>query len=404
MTGRFRTRLARASGVLVSVVAVGVLAACGSDDSDGGGAAGDGGEAAPLLIGVDVSLTGGLASIGKDERDGMLLAAEEINAKGGVEGRKIELEVLDDASDPKTAISNTTRLLARDVVAITGYPAGVTQIPTSAPLVRSNVLTVALAGASEGQATGPAYFNLGIQLKDSAAALTCYAEKAVSAQRVGMISTNDAGTQAIFTGLAELLGNRVVANEVVPLGATDVTVAMTKIKDANPDLLIDGANGPTGVLVVKTAKSLKMTQPILGYNGMATEAIAQLGGADLNGVVVQNLLSASDPLDFQKAFLEAWDKKYDAPPSSFSGLGYDSIYVIAEAVKAMPDATKEDGVKLAEALESTDIRGVVGAYNFDVFDPDDFGPHAGLSPDDVVWTVAKDGTYVQAEDQPDCSS
>ncbi len=359
----------------------------------------------PIKIGVVASLTGGFAGIGTTEKNGAVLAARQINAKGGVRGRKIELTILDDATNPTQGISATTRLLAENPTAIVGYAAGVTSIPSSAQLVRSKILALTWAGANPGQTTGKTLFAVGPLLTEYARALQCYATKAVKAKRVAMVNTTDAGTQLIFEELKRTLpraGIQIVASETVSLGATDVTVVASKLRDANADLIIDGAAGTTGALIARTLRAQGVKTPILAYVGMAQAAVAQFGGSSINGIVAQGFLSAPDPKPTQAVFVRTWQRNYPTQPDHNSAIGYDSIYLVAEAIKRVPNATGKDGVKLARALENLIYQGVAARYQYKEFKPGNLAVHSGIQARDVLWLVARDGAYFRHSQQPTC--
>lgn len=406
----------RAAAALAAVVVAGVLAACGSSgssssnsgsaSSSGSGSSSSGGSKAPIKIGVDVSLTGPFGPLGTATKNGIELAANQINAAGGVGGRKIQLTVLDDATNPATSIGNTNRLISGGSDAIIGYNGGQTQVPTAGLLVRHHVLTVALSGDNPGQPTGPAYFFAAPTFTTHLGAFACYVTKSAHAKDVSILHTNDAGTTAVATLLTPALkaDGVTASSEVVPLGATDVTVAASTIRDAKPALIFDNAVGATGGLAVKTLRSLGVKTPIFGWLAWEQAPILKLYSSALNGVAMEGFLSPTNPLPYQKAFLAAWDKAYpSAPADAYAGWGYDSLEATAAAFKAVPGATQSDGLALGKAMEKINYRGVVGNWKLGPYNAKDPDTHTGMHLADVVWYTIENGNLVPLKNQPNCA-
>ena len=360
---------------------------------------------APIKIGVDVSLTGGFAALGLATKNGIVMRARQINAKGGVNGRKIQLTILDDGTNPANAISNANRLIDGGADAIIGFNGGLTQVPASGPAIRANVLTVALSGANAGQTGGPAYFWASPTLATHVAAIGCYITKVSKPKKVGILATNDAGAQGMKNGLSDLLDKASisVASETVPLGASDVTVAVSKIRDSNPSLVFNTGVGATGGLIAKTVRDIGMKGPIMGWLSWQQAPVLKLYQSALNGVVMEGFISQKDPLPHQVTFVNTWVKNYPAVPvDSYGAWGYDSVTAIGEAFRAVPNATQKDGVKLGQALEKATFHGVVGSWKLGAYDANNPEVHTGMHSADVVWLYVQNGDLRKLKVQPNC--
>ena len=410
----------KTSAIAVAALFAAGVAACSSSGSSSSAASGapsssvgspsssgtPASSAGPIKLGIDVSLTGGFAALGASTKNGIELATNAINAAGGVDGRQIQLTVLDDGSDAGTAVTNANKFIADGVDAVIGYNAAQTGAPAAAPLVRKNILNVALSGYLPGQPFGPTSFFAPPTFATHISALACYATKGAHAKNVAIIATNDAGGAAAATGLAAALkaDNVSTTTQSVALGATDVTVAASKIRDAKPDLIFDDSVGPTGGLAAKTIRGLDATTPMYGWLAWEQAPVLNLYKSALNGVVMEGFISADDPTSYQKDFVTAWNKTYPSTPAdAYGAWGYDSVEAVAQAFKAVPNATQSDGLTLSKALEAINYRGVVGDWKLGAFDAKNAETHTGMHLADVVWYTIQNGELKQLSNAPSCA-
>jgi branched-chain amino acid transport system substrate-binding protein len=361
----------------------------------------------PFKIGVVISLTGPYASFGTSGRNGVVLAARQINAKGGIGakngrgGRKIALTILDDNTNPNNAINHVNRLIADGADAIVGLNGGLTQVPASTALIRRNVLTLAASGFNVGQQHGAAYFFMPPSVPTHAKALQCYVTKR-NAARVGIIADSAAGSQSLKGELEKLLGNRLVANETVPSTATDVTVQVSKVRDANPSLILNIATGQSAPLVQRTINNLGIRVPSVGWLAAANTALLKPYGSSLNGWILEGLLAPADPTKAQEVFVRTYQRNYGLPADAFAAWQYDAIKLIAAAAAKVPNAKQADGVKLGRALESMTVPGVVGTYKFGKFNANDPEAHTGIHAKDINWLRVEDADFKRGTFQPKC--
>ena len=361
----------------------------------------------PLKIGVVVSLTGPYASFGTSGRNGVILAARQINARGGIGavkgrgGRKIALTILDDGTNPANAINHVNRLIADGAVAIVGLNGGQTQVPASTALIRSNVFTLAASGFNVGQQSGPAYFFMPPSVATHAKALACYVTKRGST-RVGIIADSAAGSQSVKNELEKLLGDKVVANETVPATASDVTVQVSKVRDARPTLIMNLATGQPAPLVQRTINNLNLRVPSVGWLAAANTALLKPYGSSLNGWVIEGLLAPADPTKAQELFVRTYQRNYGLPADAFAAWQYDAIKLIAAAVAKVPNATQKDGLRLARAIQGVTIPGVVANYQFKGFNANNPELHTGIHAKDINWLRVENGDFKRGTFQPKC--
>lgn len=390
-----------------------VLAAAGISLSIALGACGGGTntqtQASDLLIGVDMALTGPFASIGSAERNGIGLAAQEINEQGGINGRKIRLEVLDDGSSPTNAVSNVTRLISDKAVAILGPNAGPMATATSAITVRSGVLQFTGAGSDiPGYTLGPTLFVIPPHISLWADAMVCYMKNSLHATRAAVLySTDPAGLtgKSSLPSALQKAGIQIVDTESVDVSATDTSVQWTKIRDANPDVVADFVTATAGGLTIKTGRELKVSVPVVGYIAWGQPSVLKVAGPAADGAVIAGVFSGTDPLPSQAAFAKAYQNNYGAAPEMYTGFGYDMMRLAAAAIATVPNAAQKDGPALAKALEGKPIHGGVMTYNFAKFDASNpqNGAHDGVKLANVVFLKAQNGNFVRDPQQPNCA-
>jgi branched-chain amino acid transport system substrate-binding protein len=342
---------------------------------------------APYRVGLITSITGVMASMGTGVRDATLLAAEEINAKGGINGHPVEVIVYNDESDPSKGVIVAKKLISEDkVLAImgpisTGIAIAVadlaekSEVPTF--VQNSSSASVALTGWKPP--TAPAevrkwVFKLGID--PTYFILDTYKMMAADGniKKIAFLGANNAMGQA-FKQTIELTykaaGLEVVAWEQYEPADTDMTAQLTRIKSANPDAIYLGGAEMAGGIAYKQARSLGLTQPIYGAPPLVMFQIVDSLGASLDGLKVPAYLiqfgegcPTTDPqYKAVIALTNGIKAKTGARADTGHGSGYDTMYLFADALtRANPDLADLTKARAAfrDALGST--KGFVGSY------------------------------------------
>lgn len=396
----------RALATLLAILSLAVFAACGGDDEggggdSGGGGGGDGGE--PIQLGANLSLSGPAAAIGEPARNGLQLAVDLINEDGGIDGRQLELQILDDASDPERAASNARRLISDGVVAVFGASTGSNTTALSPVLLQSGVLHMSTTGPDvPGASDGPTLFYMAPSQELNVASAACWVDQTLGAQSVGMLHATDGYGEAGASFLPPMLEERGIelsTTESTDLDATDMSVQWTQIRESNPDAAVLWVSSGGSIVALRNADQLGVEAPIVGGLGMASQAVLDGAGEAAEGAVVGSFISPADPAPYQEEFVAAFEEAYpDAAPDFFSGESYDAVNLVAEVLSENPDATQEDGSELAAALEERTVRGVIAEYEFT---PED---HVGPDLEDYVFIEARGGEWRVAEDQPECEA
>jgi branched-chain amino acid transport system substrate-binding protein len=355
------------------------------------------GAAEPIKIGALLSVTGPASFLGAPEARTLEMLAADLNAKGGIRGRKVELLVKDTGGNPEKAISFAKQLVDEEqVFAIIGPATSGETLAVKAIASEGKTLLVSCA-AAEAIVNPVAPWVFKTAQKDSHALLKIFGElKRRGLVRIGVLSSNTgfgkAGREAIAK-MAPEQGIQIVADEVYDKAATDLTAEVTKVKAANPQALLNWSIETAQAIVIKNARQIGLTVPIFQSHGFANIQYAKAAGAAAEGVVfpasrivVAEALPEKHP---QKAVLVAYKKAYEArygeDASAFGGYAHDAFAVLVRTIEQVGP----DREKVRAALEAT--KGFVGTAGIFTFTPAD---HNGLDVDAFEMVTVKDGKFV----------
>jgi branched-chain amino acid transport system substrate-binding protein len=357
-----------------SALAVGLLAGCtgekAEEGSKGGSKDGD-----TIKIGVNLELSGAVASYGTSELSGIELAVEEINAEGGIDGKEIELVKVDNKSDPAEATSAAIRLTTQDkVVAIIGAAtSGATvaqaQIANDneTPLITPSGTSPTVTVREDGGVNEFVFRTSFIDPFQGTVAAN-FAANDLNVKNAAILSDNSSdyskGLAASFKKDFEAAGGKVISEESYVAKDSDFRSTLTRIKAANPEfILIPGYYEEVG-LIVKQAREMGITAPLMGADGWDSPTLLKLAGAEaLNNTFTTNHYSSEDPDGIIQNFNKKFNDKYSKSPDAFNALGYDTVYLLADAIKR---AGGPDSVKIKEALaETKELELVTGLYSVD---------------------------------------
>ena len=345
------------------------LTGCGSSDD------GSDGEST-IKVGVNMELSGDVASYGQAELNGIKLAIAQANADGGVLAKQIELIEIDNTSSASEATSATTRLVTQDeVVAILG-PATSGAFKASLPVSEEYGVAIISPSATEtgvmiNETTGEA-FSTGFR--------TCFIDSFQGVTMANFAFNNLALTKAVVfgdsssdygQGLAasfiqqfEINGGFIVAHENFTKGDTDFNAVLTKISSLEYDFIfVPGYYNEAGLLI-KQAREMGITAPILGADGFESPDLISLAGLDnIVDIFYSTHYSSVGDDQLVTDFVTAFKAEYDVEPNAFSALAYDAARLLIDAIERAGEA---DTTKIMEALASTDgFVGVAGNISVD---------------------------------------
>jgi branched-chain amino acid transport system substrate-binding protein len=346
--------------VAISLLLVaGMLGAEGQDEATG-----------PIKIGAAFDLSGFQAFGGKPEKLGAELAVEEINANGGLHGRMLQLIVEDDQSKPELSVSKINKLITQDkVVAVVGGTSGDAAVAEGVIAQKNKVpfLTPTGYNRTEAQANNKYSFELVPDYDSCVEILLKYVTEDLGAKKIGFLRlTRLWGVQAseALHELKDKYGVTIVREETLNDTDKDMTPQLTNIMAADPDILFIWAAVPATGIILKNAKQLGIDIPIIGNPIIANKATPAVAGEAADGAIGAATMIWTDPLPRQAAYVENYEKKYDLKPDMWDAAAYDGIYLIAEAIKALPP-DKITPQNIRDELEKIKgFEGVGAIYDF----------------------------------------
>jgi branched-chain amino acid transport system substrate-binding protein len=320
-----------------------------------------------VQVGVIDSLTGPFASYGEPIRDGMLMAANEINNTGGVAGKKLALVLEDDAGDPKNSVNAFTKLATVSKVPIVIGPLSSGTSMATAPLAdRYHVVQLStLAGTIDLTKAGDYVFRIYPSSELGSRYIAQVAIDRFKAKRIAIFYPNNAlgvTSRRFVTEVVTKAGADVVAEETFKDGDRDFRTQLTKIAAAKPDIILCSAYYEEGVLILVQAKQLGLNVPILGEDSWFGP-IAQIAGDALKNLYYADVAFGPDITGnpAMKDFIAAFRKRYNRTPNSYAATGYSAVYVVKHAI----ETGGYDGQKIRDALYKTDIQTAFGRIKYD---------------------------------------
>lgn len=332
----------------------------------------------PYKIGFVNSLSGYMAPMGTPERDAVLLLEEKINSEGGIGGRPLKIIVYDDQSNESQGVIAVKKLIEQDkVLGIIGTSASGIAM-AEAPVVEEAKVPWVTMQSSRAILSPPKkwIFKLPLSEKFYIGGLYQYL-KEQKLQKIGLL-TQGAGfgkeAKKYFEDTAQSNGFTIVANESYGPNDTDITAPLTKIKAANPDVLVVYGAEAAGAIAVRQAKEIGIKAPIVGPESLTMQAIMNVKELrdGLNNFIAAghkpDVWQQLPDSDQQKKVIADFDalikKKYNRGLSMWDGNGYDAFMVMINALKkATPDPTNVEQArqKIRDAIEET--KGFVGVAN-----------------------------------------
>ncbi len=337
----------------------------------------------PIKIGSVLSVTGPAAFLGDPQLKTLNLYIDDINAKGGVLGRKLQLVHYDDGGDANKANAFAKRLIEDDKVDIILGGSSTGSTMSMVPLVeKAQIPFISFAGAVVIVEPVKKWVFKTPQTDRMAAEKVFEDMKKRGLTRVALLSETSGFGQSgkkEAEAMAGKYGITFVANETYGGKDTDVSPQLTKIRNTQgvQAVFVFGfGQGPA--IVTKNYRQLGITLPLYHAHGVASDEFLKLAGPAAEGIrlpspaqLIPELLAANDP---QKPVVTAYEKayraKYNTDVSTFGGYAYDGLMI---AVDAMKRAGTTDKAKVRDAIEATKgFVGTTGTFNMSVND------HMGL--------------------------
>lgn len=323
----------------------------------------------PIKIGFSGGLTGATSELGVTGRNGALLAVEDINEAGGVNGRKIELLIADDKNDPQEALVVDKALAAQGVKAIIGhFTSGMAQL--TVPYVNEHNMLLLSPTISTDELSGLEDNFLRVVPANSLQGM-CLAKTAVHLAKVKNIAVVYDGRNSLFAKnlissfterVREFGGQVVCTKEYVPLQQGNMA---DELKKCGADgILVIAASSDAAMICQQLRKNMVDIPVFLPMWAMTHDLIKQ-GGMAVENVYLTNLedFSSTDP-DYMM-FKARYHEKYGQAPTFSSMLAYNAVQVLAEAMRTAPNLTSPQ-IK-AEIIRRRSFKVLQGSIEIDKF-------------------------------------
>ncbi len=365
MKKSFRFKRMMAS-VLVAALALVTVTACGNSDK---GKESEGSEET-ITVGALAPLTGAVSVYGIAASNGVKLAIKEVNEAGGIDGKKIDLVLLDEKGDEQEAITAFNRLVEENkIVALLG---DVTSKPTIAVAQRAATINMpmltATATAADVTKQGDNVFRVCFIDPDQGVIMADFASKSLDAKTAAIIynAADDysVGLAEAFEAQAKSLGLEITANESYPADTTNFSTQLTRIAQSNPDVLFVPDYYGTNILILQQARAAGINGAVLGgdgWDGILTQ-VEDDNPTEADGVYFTNHFFAEDDSKKVTDFVKAYEDEYGEKPISFAALGYDSAMMMVQAIQ---EAGSTDSQAIIDAMAALDYAGVTGNLTFD---------------------------------------
>jgi branched-chain amino acid transport system substrate-binding protein len=344
-----------------------------------------------IKIGEFASLTGGNASFGQQSHKGTQLAIDEINAAGGVLGKKLQLITEDDQSTQGQASTVAQKLISQDkVVAVLGEVASSKSLE-AAPIAQRAGIPMISPASTNPKVTEVGDYIFRVCFIDPFQG-TVMAKYALSkgwkkvAVLVDVKQDYSVGLNEFFVKYFKANGGEIVREQKYSSGDKDFKPQLTSLKASNPDAIFVPGYYAEVALIGKQARLLGLKMPLLGGDGWVGDSLLKVAGNSLDGSFFSAHFSSDDTNPVVQNFVKKFRAKYDGMiPDDMAALGYDSAMILAEAIKR---AGTTDGKKLRDAIAATkNHAGITGSITLDA--------NRNASKSAVILTIADGGFKFQ---------
>ncbi|UCG81017.1 MAG: ABC transporter substrate-binding protein [Desulfobacterales bacterium] len=361
--------------------------------------------AEPIKIAGIFALTGRAAHIGTAQRDAVLIAIDEVNEQGGINGRKLEMVMEDTESTPTKAVMALKKILeAEDVAAIIGPTLTGTAMAMRGFIEQEGIPAFMHSGGDvilkaplkkDDPTSLPKWtFKSPYKAADAMGKICEYMSK-YGISKIGFLYSNEGFGKDGLKNVkvqAPKYGVEVVAEEAFEPKDVDMTAQLTRMNAKGVDGIIAWTVGPAMGIIPKNVKQLGIKAPLFECHGAGDPIFWKVAGEAGEGVmmpstkiVVADQLPDSDPQKKKiQAYVKAYREKFNCEPGTMVAYGADAAYIVVDAIKKVGP----DRAKIRDAIENTQgYLGISGIYNIT---PED---HNGLSMKDIVMIKATKGGW-----------
>jgi branched-chain amino acid transport system substrate-binding protein len=322
----------------------------------------------PIRIGVFGDMSGPTSSFGEATYHGVKLAFDEINAAGGIDGRKIEIFLEDDLGRPEDAKKVVEKLIAENKVhAIIGEVASSNTL-AAAPVAQEARIPMITPSSTNPKVTevGNYIFRACFIDPFQGEVMAKFAFNELKLRRVAIFSDASSdystGLARTFRAAFARLGGKIVTEQTYVQRDQEFAAQLKVIRRAKPDAIYLPGYYSEVALIARQARKLKMNVPILGGDGWDSPVLWKLGGDALNNSYITNHFASDDTATEIRTFVKKYEAEFGLKPDSLAALAYDAAYILADAFRR---AESIDGKKVRDQLARTkDFAGVTGKTSF----------------------------------------
>lgn len=348
-----------------------------------------------IPIGEFASLTGASASFGQSSHKGTEMAIEEINAAGGVLGKKLKLITEDDQSQAGQPATIVRKLISQDkVVAVLGEVASSRSLE-AAPICQQERIPMISPASTNPKVTevGDYIFRICFIDPFQGTVMSKFAQSK-GWKKIAVLTDvkqdYSVGLTEFFVKDIQASGAEIVREQKYSSGDKDFKPQLTSIKATQPDaIFVPGYYGEVA-LIAKQARLLGIKVPLLGGDGWVGDSLLKVAGSSLNGSFFSAHFSAEDQSPKVRGFVERFEAKYGEKPDDMAALGYDSAMILADAMRR---AGTTESAPLRDAIAATkDYDGITGTISLDA--------QRNASKPAVIMTIADGGFQFVEKVQP----
>lgn len=328
--------------------------------------------AAEIKIGVAEALSGGAAQYGVAIRNGFQVAVDEINAKGGINGDKIQLVIEDEQGKKEEAINVFKKLIFQDKVLMIFGPTLSNSMFAGGPVANAAKIVAFGTSNTAGGITdiGPYIFRNSVMESDVLPVTVGTAVKHYGIKKVAVIYGNDdAFTKSGYDVFKKVLADQnipVTSTETYVKGDVDFKAQLTKIKAGEPDAIVCSCLAEEAANIMLQSRSLGIKSPFIGGNGFNSPKLFEISRLAGEGTFVGSPWSNVNPAPVNVNFVNAYKQKYNADPNQFAAQAYDALHIAAAALKSikLSGNLEADRQALRDALPKVAINGATGPFKF----------------------------------------
>ncbi len=359
----------------------------------------------PIRLGVNLEITGNMAWLGDPGLKALQMLTEDVNRKGGINGRKVELVTYDNESNVEKAAGNAKKLVQRDKVAAAFGPASNAPCRSAQPITQEAKLTSYSLSASFNPNGKDSYWFAVCDSVDGNIQKFFGWYQSQGFTRIAQICSTDSSGQAWFDGSNEIVkkyAKMQLTNQRFNVNDLDVTPQLTNLKPSNPQAIMVGSTGKSAGVVIKNFVQMGFKIPVCTGSGNVTPSFLDMVAGNepdtllLPGskFVFYQDLPEKDPFKpMMRKFVDEYQKRFNKEADLNAVVAYDAARILFEAFKAINPSGPEDSTKLRDYIEKMhNFPGVYGAnYNYSATD------HRGLDGSALVLIQAKNNKFLLYE-------